>query len=557
MLQVLSIKNIALISDLTVEFSSGFNVLSGETGAGKSIIVDCVGLIQGNRGDKDLIQYGAQKAVVEAQFHLTPSERDLPVLQEYGIDGEDLVVSRELSLDGKNICRIDGRLVSLATLREITSHLINLHGQNQHTRLLDEKHHLGILDKFAGQEAAALLQQMDGLYRDWHEDEKTLRSIQMDEAEKARMEDMLAYQVDEIERADLKPGEEEELLEERSLLTHAETLATLVEEARSLLNDSGSAVEKLSAAAGSMEKAAGYNAGFQPFAETLREAYYTVQECAYEIASKGEEIVFDPRRLEEIEDRLALIAGMKRKYGGSVEEVLKFWDDAARRLEDLRSSERRTQELEEQIRRKKEALLAVAGTLSQLRRQKAAELETAIVEQLKDLGMEGAAFKVCFADKAPTPQGIDEVAFQITVNKGQPLRPLAKVISGGETSRIMLALKNIDATREAAGTLIFDEIDTGISGRIAHVTAKKIAHIADERQVICVTHLPQIAAAADTHFYIEKLTRDEKTFTTVRRLGEEELVREIARLSGGMQSEAALAHARELLSRLNRRRSLG
>lgn len=550
MILELYIKNIAIIGELRVRFGDGFNVLSGETGAGKSIIVDSMNLILGSRGDRELIKFGEQSAYVEAQFSCDPNHQELmEAMQEYGIEPEEeLIISRELSASGKNICRIGGRLVSLSVLREIASHLVNIYGQNQQQQLLDDKSHLALIDAFADEEAAVLRGQVAGAFAQYAQTRAKLSSLQKDAAEKARMLDLLKYQIDEIERASLKNGEEEELSAEKTKMLHAEKIAQNLNEAKDALSGAEGAVSQLYAAIHALQAIASLDERYEKLAGGLNDAYYAVEEASYDIGALAEDVLFDEGRLTVLEERLAAISSLKRKYGGSIEEILAFLEKAQQDYEELEHSEIRMAELEKQLEREESALALLSDRLTAQRKASGEKLAAQIARELGDLGMNGAQIACDFRKKDYSANGCDEVSLMVSLNPGQPLRHLSKVASGGEVSRIMLAIKSIVAQKEAIGTMIFDEIDTGISGRMAQMVAQKIAKISSARQVICVTHLSQLAAMGDCNFFIEKVQKDGQTYTTLRQLQGDEIAEEIARLSGGIHSDAAIAHGRELLA---------
>lgn len=549
MILELYIKNIAIIGELRVNFGAGFNVLSGETGAGKSIIVDSVNLILGSRGDRELIKYGEKSAYVEALISLEhQGDALLALLREYGIEPEgQLILSRELSASGKNICRIDGRLVSLAVLREIASHLVNIYGQNQQQQLLDDKSHLALIDAFAVEPLLGLRQAVAEAYAKFAKTRKMVEELKKNAAEKERALDFLKYQIAEIQRAALKPGEEEELLLEKARIQNAEKIALNLSEAKEALSGAEGAVPRLYAAVHALLGIAKLDVRYEKLAGTLNDTYYSVEEASYDLSSLCEDVLFDEDRLEEVEDRLAVISALKRKYGGSCAEVLEFLENAQQQLEQLEHSEVRLEELEAQLKKQESELDALCSRLTQQRKSCAEKLTEQISKELEDLGMPGAKIQCEFREKGYSENGRDEVSLLASLNPGQPLRHLSKVASGGEISRIMLAIKSIAAKKEEIETMIFDEIDTGISGRTAQMVAKKIARIAACRQVICVTHLAQIAAMGDKNFFIEKIEKEGNTCTVLRQLEGEEIAFEIARLSGGMHSEAAVAHGRELL----------
>ena len=545
MLQELNIKNIALIRELTVSFENGLNVLSGETGAGKSIVVDSVNLILGERGIRELIRSGEEKAFVEALVTV----EDPAGFEECGIEPcDEMIVTRELTAAGKNTCRINGRMVPLGMLKQVMAKLINLHGQNQHQDIFEKKMQLEMLDRYAFAERDDVPAAMAQAYGAYRKVEKELSKLNTDEKERERMLDMLSYQLNEISAAALQAGEEEELENERRLIRNAEKIAYALNGAYQLLADSEGALERISAAVRMLGDVSSYNEKYGQIESVVHDAYYNLQEASYDLSSLAEDVVFDERRLNEIEERLSLISELKRKYGNSIEEILAFAEDAQKQYDTVENTEQEKARLEQELSRLKKRMDKAAEELSAARKAAAEQMSAELVGHLVDLGMKDAKFSVAFAEKAPAADGADDVEFFITLNRGEPEKPLAKVASGGEASRIMLAVKNIFAKKESVGTLIFDEIDTGISGNMARIVAEKLANISRERQVICVSHLPQITSMADVNFSIVKSGDEEGTVTTVHRLGDEEKLREIARLSGGIYTDAALAHAKEMLA---------
>ena len=549
MIQELFIQNIALIDQLNISFTAGLNILTGETGAGKSIIVDSVSLILGSRADKELIKTGQDNAYVEALITFDP-DMFHDDLENWGIDASDgqMVLSRGLNITGKSTCRINGRPVTLSMLREVSKKLINLHGQNEHQVLMDTSSHLELLDLYAVEEVKNLKEDVRQSYREYCRLGSEYRALQVDEAEKQRNIDMLSFQIHEIEAASLKSGEEETLKSERTLMINSEKIAETLNLAKQLLfNGNPGAQDLISKAARSFHEISSMDERLAKLEQSSNEVYYILEDIVEELRKISDEVVFDEKRLENIEDRLALISSLKRKYGASVEEVLKYCSEAENKLDRITHSEEQAGRLQKLLEKARADLAGKCTLLTEKRKEAASKLERLVVTQLKELGMEHAIFEIHFNGVDSGPSGADEIEFLLTVNKGEPLKPLAKVASGGEASRIMLALKSITAAKENVQTLIFDEIDTGISGKMAHVVAKKMALISKSRQVICVTHLPQIAAMGDLNYFIEKMTVGEKTQTTVKALSTAEKIDEIARLSGGIVSEAAVSHAKELI----------
>jgi DNA repair protein RecN (Recombination protein N) len=556
MLSHLHIKNIALIDELDIDFAPGLNVMTGETGAGKSIIVDSMNLVLGERADRDLIKSGEENASVEAVFDISNTSLK-STLEEYGLSGGDdtLVFSRELSSAGKNICRINGRLATLSVLKEISDRMVDLHGQHEHQSLLDEKKHLSFLDKYAGEPVRALREQTACIFEDYRAAQKKLRDIAGKEGERDRRLDILQFQMNEIKNAKISEGEEEALLFERDKMQNSEKITTALGFGYDALYEGAGGepiLGMLKQVNQGLSEISRLDERYAKLQERLQEAYYGMEEAAFELRDLKDEFSFDPKRLEEIENRLELLHTLKRKYGGSIGAILDFYTQAQNEYNDLLDSEHLIGELNKIIVDIKEKLLQVSGQLTQKRREAALRFEQDVMAQLADLGLKSARFEVRFLETpedAFSAEGSDTVEFYIATNPGEPLKPLKKVVSGGEISRIMLGLKNISAGLDELQCLIFDEIDTGISGHMAHVVGEKMRNISQKRQVICVTHLAQIAALADRHFLITKQTGADRAQTSVLHLSRDRRVLEIARLAGGSESPAALAHAEELLAR--------
>lgn len=549
MLQELNIKNIALIRDLSISFEDGLNVLSGETGAGKSIIVDSVSLILGARADKELIKYGEEKAFVEALVSIPDSAPFFELLEEYGIDAEeDLIVSRELSVSGKNTCRINGRMVPLTVLRNIMNRLINLHGQEAGREVMVSSNQLGMLDEYIGEEAKNAMQDVALSYNEYNSINKKLKKLNEEGNDKLRTMDMLSFQIKEIEEAAVTVGEEEELLSLRKVMQNAEKIAENLYAVKNNLSGSMGVLEKLHDAISELKSAFAVDDSLREILASLEDAYYSIEDVAETVVSKSDALNFEPEELDKVGDRLAVIRAMRRKYGETEQAVLNYLDEIKERYAALDNMEYQLDELEKKNDEAKKKLAADCAKLSDIRKKHAKILEKQIDKELRELGMPAARFSVDFRLSNPTSHGADEVEFYITLNEGEPPKLLNKVASGGEASRIMLAFKEIMASKDDVATLIFDEIDTGISGRMAKVVAEKMANIAVERQVICVSHLPQIAAMADAGYLIEKSVDSKGTKTEVKRLDENGRINEVARLSGGSATSAALAHAKELIS---------
>ena len=547
MLQLLHIENIAVIEEADITFDEGFNALTGETGAGKSIVIDAMGAVLGQRTSRDLIRTGAAKSFVSAVFTGVPS---LPALEECGIQTEDgeLLLQREIYADGKNACRVGGRPVTVAQLRKIGGALLNIHGQHDGQQLLDEEQHGAYLDSF-GQvdrelgDYAACYEAMEGT-------RKRLKSLQMDEAEKERRMDSLKFQIDELERAQLKVGEEEALLQRRNLLRNSEKFMSAIQGAVWSLtggDEGGGAVSELREAAGAMAGAKGLDEQFAKLHERLESLHSEAYDVAETLRDLEDAFDFSPQELDDLEGRADQLYRLKKKYGPTVEDMLEYLEQRKEELDQIAFASDTAARLEKQLEKERKQVMKAAGILSQARKEAAKRLEERIQEELRQLDMPKVRFAICFEEKEPDASGIDLVRFLMSANVGEELRPINKVASGGELARIMLALKNVLAENELIGTLVFDEVDTGVSGRAAQKVAAKLAQVSRRKQVLCVTHLPQLAAMADTHFSVEKGESGGRTYTRVLRLDRERRKQELARLTGGQRvTSALLAGAGEL-----------
>ena len=558
MLELLHIENIAVIQEADIQFRPGFNALTGETGAGKSIVIDAMGAVLGGRTSRDLIRTGADRAFVSAEFSQVPD--GLPGLAETGTAPDEdghLLLQRELTGDGKNLCRVNGRPVTVAQLRRIGEELLNIHGQHDGQQLLDEEQHLSYLDRFGRTEAP--LGRYQAAYGAMAELQSKIRALQMDEAEKARRMDSLRFQIDELERAQLVPGEEEELLRRRDLLRNGEKYLSALSGADYCLNggeEGGGAVSALRDA----EEAI---AGIRTLSDDMGELYKRLEQLRCEtydlaetIRDKREEFDFSPAELDAVESRSDLLYRLKKKYGATVEDMLAYLDKCRRELDDMETADDTLIRLEGQLEKARKAVLAAGADLTAARKEAAGVLEQRIQSELRDLDMHKVRFSIDFGEKEPGPDGCDAVRFLMSANAGEDLKPIARIASGGELARIMLALKNVLAEQESIGTLVFDEVDTGVSGRAAQKVAEKLAQVSRRKQVLCVTHLPQLAAMADTHFSVEKGERDGRTYTRVVLLDREQRKAELARITGGSHvTEALLASAGELLDQAERYRS--
>ena len=548
MLQLLHIENIAVIEEADITFDEGFNALTGETGAGKSIVIDAMGAVLGQRTSRDLIRTGAAKAFVSAMFSGVPP---LAALEECGLEAEDgeLLLQREIYADGKNACRVGGRPVTVAQLRRIGGALLNIHGQHDGQQLLDEEQHGAYLDSFGRVEAE--LEAYAACYEAMEATRKKLKSLQMDEAEKERRMDSLAFQIQELEKAQLKPGEEEVLLQRRNLLRNGEKFMSAVQGAVWNLtggDDGGGAVSELREAAGAVSGVKGLDDRFGQLHERLEGLYSEAYDVAETLRDLQDSFDFSPRELDELEGRADLLYRLKKKYGPTVEDMLAYLEKCREELDQIAFAADTTARLEKQLEKERGRAMKAARALSEARKAAAKRLEERIQEELRQLDMPKVRFAICFEEKEPDALGIDVVRFLMSANVGEELRPINKVASGGELARIMLALKNVLAENELIGTLVFDEVDTGVSGRAAQKVAEKLAQVSRRKQVLCVTHLPQLAAMADTHFSVEKGEAKGRTYTHVVLLDRERRKAELARITGGSKvTEALLKSAGELL----------
>lgn len=553
MLSLLHIENIALIEQADIAFDAGFNALTGETGAGKSIIIDAIGAVIGARTSRDLIRTGAKSALVSGVFTGLPN---LPWFAENGVgpdENGELLITRQLQPDGRNLCRVGGQLCTVAQLKALGEQLVNIHGQHDGQQLLDEGCHLSYLDRFGGLEGE--LERYAAAYGAARALRREMESLQMDEAERERRIDSLRYQIGELERADLQPGEDEALAQRRDLLRSAGKLMDAVEGARQALcgdEDSDGAAGLLASAEDSLRDGGRISDEMAALADRAAELRCAADDLAESVRDLREQFDFSPGELDEVEGRLDVIYRLRKKYGDTVEEMLAYLDKCRGELDSIESAADTIARLESKYAVALQAAREAGERLSAARRRVAQTLQERIQEELKQLDMPKVRFEVEFSPKQTETgldeSGMDEVCFLMSANVGEGLKPIAKVASGGELARIMLALKNVLAENDDVTTLIFDEVDTGVSGRAAQKVAEKMASIARSAQVLCVTHLPQIAAMADTHFSVEKGERDGRTYTAVTPLDQGGRQEELARLTSGSNiGPAALESAADLL----------
>lgn len=554
MLSLLHIENIAVIEQADIVLQPGFTVLTGETGAGKSIIIDSIGAIMGQRTSRELIRSGEKKGFVSAVFEQISPELEKQ-LQELGLDTcEDgtVRIQRELSAEGRSVCRVNMRPVPASVLKTLSPYLINIHGQHDGQKLMQEEYHIDFLDSFCDTEP--LLEQYRPLYSRLFSLRSKIRELEKSEQQRAQRIDMLRYRFDEIAAANLKPGEEEELTERRQFFDNAGKLAYALQNASMMLagdEDTDGACDLLAQVSEELADISTLSTELNNAAKKAEELRYLAEDLRETVSDLASRVDFSEQERDAVEERLDVIYRLRRKYGATVEEVLAYCDSAASELEELENADDRKEQLVAEYRETLSAAREIAGELSRLRRDAAIELEAKIVEQLEDLDMAKVRLSISVSPQTKlNPRGADEVRFLISTNPGEPVKPLSKIASGGELSRIMLAIKNVLTQSEDVGTLIFDEIDTGVSGRAAQKIAVKLGEISRSKQTLCVTHLPQLAAMGDHHLLIQKSVSDEHTFTDVRPLEGEARASELARMiSGDAITELSMRNAEELLTR--------
>ena len=550
MLNELHIENIAVIEKADISFAPGLNVLTGETGAGKSIIIDSIGAVLGERVSRDLVRRGAEKGTVTAVFD---ADCAAAWLEENEIDSDgELIIQRRITLDGKSSCRICGTPVTAAQLKELAAMLVDIHGQNDGRQLMDERRHMAYLDSFGHLDGALAAYRAE--YDRFSAIKKEMAALSMDEIEKARLSDSLKYQIEELERANIKPGEKDTLSARRDLLRNSEKLTEALDEAFSALyGGDDNAVSMSQNAAYYAAKAANYAPELEQAANAVNDAAFALADAAETLRDFKDSLDFSPEEYDNIETRLSLLNKLERKYGRTDEELCVYLDECRRKLDDIEYADDRLVKLEKELSAQKAQCVKTAAALSAQRREKAAELEKRIVTELRELNMPSVRFAVEFVpvdnEQGFDASGADRIRFIMSANAGEELGRISKIASGGELSRIMLAMKNVFAENDPVGTMVFDEIDTGVSGIAAQRVAEKLFAVSKGRQVMCVTHLPQIAAMADSHYLIAKHEEGGRTYTEVNGLTREGRRRELARLHGGdFITETTLASAEEQLA---------
>ena len=548
MLSVLHIENIAVIEQAEILFEGGFNVLTGETGAGKSIVIDAISAILGERTYRDVIRTGANRAFVSAIFTNIP-QYDWFSENQVEFDTQELQVQREIYADGRNVCRVNGRPVSVASLKKLGGRLINIHGQHDSQQLFDEENHLTYLDAFARDEQE--LEAYQQAFSAMQSVQREIQKLSMDESEKLRLVETLQYQIEEIRAANLASGEEEQLKERRKVLQNAEKLSDALRMADEALyggDSSDGAAGLLSNAEHALSRVSTISADMQTLHQKISDLMYSVQDAADELRAMRDDLSYSEGELEEIEERLDAIHKLKRKYGASVEDVLAYLADSEQRLDEIEFASDRIETLKKREAELQKETIRQGEILREKRLSAAQAMESRICDELRQLDMPKIRFVCEFTPQQPMQTGLDSVRFLMSANVGENLKPLSKVASGGELARIMLAMKQVLAQQDGVPTLIFDEVDAGVSGRAAQKVAYKLWTVSKGRQVLCVTHLPQIAAMADAEYTVEKRVENERTYTSVLHLDESGRKQELARLIGGsMITETTLAGAAELL----------
>jgi len=567
MLLELTIRQFAIIEDLKVTFHQGLNILTGETGAGKSIIIDAIQLIIGGRGSVEFIRNGANKAEIEALFDVSVNHPVYEVLEAFGIEPPEdgiLLLKRELLQTGKTICRINGQLVTLSMLKEVGQWLVQLHSQHQHQHLMQQDKQLALLDAYGEKPLQHIKSLFETIYSRYTALKKEAKSLAKNEQEMAQRIDLLTYQIEEITKADLKPGEDEELNNQRLKMKHAEKITNGLQQAYQILSEERGIMDLLSQTVGILEQIASFDSEIAKLHEQLSSAYYQIEDVTMEMNQQFQQIEFDPQQLTEMEERLSLLHHLKRKYGESVDDILEYAATIEEELNMIQHRDEHLQSIQNDLSVTARELTEQAKALTKKRQESAKLLSQAIEKELKDLQMKQTKFQVelTYQEDADgltmedgktyhlTSSGLDKIHFLISPNPGEPLKPLHKIASGGELSRIMLAIQTILANKDRIATIIFDEIDTGVSGRAAQAIAEKLAVVAKDKQVFVITHLPQVASMADHHYLIEKKIKGNVTKTVIHWLDRETRIDEIARMLGGKEVTALTKkHAEEMIEK--------
>ncbi|MED4400872.1 DNA repair protein RecN [Metabacillus fastidiosus] len=558
MLAELTIKNFAIIESLTISFEKGLTVLTGETGAGKSIIIDAIHLLAGGRGSSEFVRYGEKRAELEGLFLLDDEKHTVyEKCEQFGIDiGDGMVVlRRDISETGKSICRVNGKLVTIAILREVGQTLVDIHGQHDNQELMNEENHLALLDQYGGNKISSAKAVYMELYEKYDQLKRKINKFSQNEQEMAHRLDLIQFQLDEIEAAKLEPNEDEKLQIEKNEISNYEKMYDALKNSYNALHGEGKGLDWIGLAMGQMEEISSINDTLKEISESVSNSYYQLEDLSYQLRNELDSLEFDPERLNFVESRLNEISHLKRKYGHSVEDILIYASKIEEEIETIVNKDSHLNKLMNELDSIEKDLLVEANNLTNVRTKCAETLTKEILRELKELYMDKTVFKVHFSPDSEDgsikfhADGADVIEFYLSTNPGEPLKSLSKTASGGELSRIMLAMKSIFSEHQGITSIIFDEVDTGVSGRVAQSIAEKIYRVSVGSQVLCITHLPQVAAMADTHLYISKSTNDGRTKTSVKPLGEEEKIREIGRMIAGVEvTELSREHAKELIA---------
>lgn len=538
MISTIQIKNIGIIDNLSINLENGFNVLTGETGAGKTLIIDSLGIICGNRFSKEMIRKGEEYSYVEASIYMPENQNS--------IDG-NIIVSREIYTNGRNSCKINGRLVTVSELKEFMKQIIDIHGQNDNQTIMDKTSHIGYLDSFIGEKILNIKKEYRELFKRYNEIKIELKNNYGDDKEKQRKLDLLEYQLKEIEDVNLKVGEDEKLEEQRKIIMNSEKIVENLEVADNTLSEQ--AIDGINSAIRALEKIENIDETYSQKLSELKNIYYDIQELSRDISQMKEDVYFNEEERNELEERLDLIYSLKRKYGNSIEEILKYKEQIENEIYEIENLDEINNKLKQELSKIKEKMSTLANKMNQIRKECAKELSNKINQELADLEMPNAKFNVKIdfnKENEFNKNGLDIVEFMIATNIGEEEKSLIKIASGGEMSRIMLGIKSVLADVDKVPVLIFDEIDTGISGKAAKAVSIKMKNIARKHQILCVTHLATIAAKGDYNYYISKEVENDKTRTKIERLDEEKTIKEIARIASGDINEISIEHARQL-----------
>ncbi|MDE6356339.1 MAG: DNA repair protein RecN [Clostridia bacterium] len=554
MLQRLYVKNIALISEAELEFDEHFNVLSGETGSGKSVLLDSINFVLGSKADKTMVRYGEQEAIVRAEFLVDENSEAAKRLYEFDIETDGIIsITRKLSLDGRGGIKINGNSVTASMLKSVTQHLVDVHGQSEHFFLLEEDNQLKVLDGIGGGEVEEIKAELAANLSEKRKIKAQIAELGGDGADRERKLDVLKYQINEIESADICEGELEELKAKQNIIANTEKILSAVEAVRAILSDDGGCLDSLSSAKHYLNGISSYSEEYSNLASRLEGLYAEASDVSETVSDVSDGLSFDGREAERVDERITLIKGLQKKYGADEAEILKFLENARNKYEALVDGAAAAEKLNKQLGKINGEIYSLCRKLTKTRKKAAVDFCKAVTEELKTLNIPDAKFEVAFADYGEetanlnSSEGSDKVCFMFSANKGEPLKPLSKVISGGEMSRFMLAVKTQLKDVNGISTYIFDEIDAGISGYTARTVAEKFVKISKSTQILAVSHLPQVCAASSSQFFIYKQEENGKTLTKVKRLDENSKIDEIVRLTGSVNSEAARKHAVELI----------